>query len=155
MKQMKTLKLMTAFLAVFMMSCQSFSSLIEDPRISFNSVDIAGIGLTGVNLIALVDVENPNSFSLPMPKIDWELFINNSSFTNGVLENDQTIKSKEKVTLSIPVNISYDRLLRTFSSLGGAKETAYNIAMNLRFPIPLLEQKVFKRDYSGVLPLHL
>ena len=155
MKPIRALKLLAVLLAVFVMSCQSFNTLIEDPRVSFNSVDIAGIGLSGVNLIANVDVENPNSFSLPVPKIDWELFINNGSITNGVVESDQTIKSKETITMSIPVNISYDRFLATFASLGGARETAYNIVMDLRFPIPLLEYKVFTRNYSGVLPLRL
>ena len=155
MKQITVLKFLVVLLTVFLVNCQSFNPLIEDPRVSFNSVDIASIGLTGVNLVALVDVENPNSFSLPMPKIDWELFINDASVTNGVVENSQTIASREKVTLSFPVGVSYDRLLATFSSLAGAKETAYNIALDLRFPIPLLEYKVFKRNYSGVLPLRL
>ena len=150
---MKTFKLYAILLALVLVSCQSLGSLIEDPRVSFNSVDIAGIGLSGVNLIAHVDVENPNSFSIPMPKVDWELFINNTSFIDGVVENNQIIGGKEKVTMSIPINVGAENLFRTFSSLIGTRETSYNIVMGLRFPIPLLEYKVFERNYSGVLPL--
>ena len=150
---MKTLPLYAILLAFLVTSCQSLDSLIQDPRVSLNTVNITGVNLTGVSLVALVDVENPNSFSIPMPNIDWELFINNTSFTNGSLENNQTLRSQETTTMSVPVNVSYDSLFRTFGSLIGSREAAYKLDMGLRFPIPLLQHRVFDLSYSGVLPL--
>jgi len=140
-----------ALAAVFVTSCQS----IADPKVSFNSVEIAGISLSGVTLLAHLDVENPNSFSIPMPKAEWRLFINDVFFANGVMENTQTIRAGETVTLSVPVNVGYENLFRTISSLIGMSEAPYNLIVGLRFPIPLLERKLFERNYTGVLPLPL
>jgi LEA14-like dessication related protein len=150
---MKALTFLAALLAVFFTGCKPINSLIVDPKVSFKSVEIVNIGLSGVNLVAFVDVENPNSFSIPMPKVDWELFINKTPFINGTVEDSQTIKSRGKATLSVPISVSYDRLFNTFASLLGAKEVPYDLALSLRFPIPLLEHKVFKQSYSGRLPL--
>ena len=152
---MKKLTLSTVLLAFLLMSCQSLDSYIQDPRVSFNSVNIASISLTGATIVALVDVENPNSFPIPMPNIEWELIVNNTSFTNGILENNEgiTIRSRENTTLNISVNVGYDRLFRTISSLIGTREAAYTLVLGLRFPTPLLQHRVFPLSYSGALPL--
>ena len=146
------------FLLIGLTTCQSFNSsslgsIFQEPKVLLNSVDIAGISLSGVDLIARVDVENPNGFSIPMPKIDWELFINSASFMQGVKENSETLGSRGKVTMDVPLRVSYDGLFRSFSSLIVAREAAYKLAMGLTFPIPIIENKVFHLDYSGLLPL--
>ena len=144
--------------------CQSFSSLpsipslFKEPNVSLDSVDIAGVTLSGVNLIANVAVENLNSYPLPMPKVDWELFVTDASLAEGTVEEDRSIGSGEKLSLDIPISLGYDRLYRSAGSIlgslsSGSRELPYKIAMGLSFPIPLLENKVYKLDYSGLLPL--
>ena len=134
-------------------TCQSISSIFQEPRVSFKSVEIAGIGINGVDLLAHVNVENPNGFSIPLPKVDWELFINSAPFVEGIIKNDKTIKSRGNVTLDLPLSFTYDGLYKTFTSLINTKEIAYNVAMGLSFPLPLIEEKVFKLDFSGNVPL--
>ena len=142
--------------------CQSFSSLpsipslFKEPSVSLTSVDVAGVTLSGVNLIANVAVENPNAFSLPMPKVDWELFVTDNSLAEGTVEEDRSIGGGEKLSLNIPISLGYDRLYRSASSILGSLasgELPYKVSMGLSFPIPLLENKVYKLDYSGQLPL--
>ena len=141
-------------LAVLVLSsCQSFRSVVEEPRVSLNSVSIAGISFSGVDLVVNVDVENPNNFSIPMPNIDWELFVNTASFVQGSLPNDKSIRRRATATLALPVSFTYEGLFRSFMSLIETKEAAYDIALGITFPIPLLTDKVFNLAYSGVLPL--
>ena len=78
------------FIFVFW-GCQSFSSVVQEPKVSLNSVEIAGISINGVDMIVHVDVENPNGFSIPLPNIDWELFINKASFIQGTLKENKSI----------------------------------------------------------------
>ena len=134
-------------------SCQSLSSVVQEPKVSLNSVDIAGISLTGVSLIVRVDVDNPNAFSIPLPKIDWELFVNTAPFIKGSLPSNNTIKSRGKVTVDIPVSITYEGLFQSFSSLVQTKEAAYKIALDITFPIPIIGDKVYHLDFSGVIPI--
>jgi LEA14-like dessication related protein len=145
-------------LFIILTTCQSFSSSIKEPVVSLNSVDIAGISFKGVDLIAHVDVENPNGFSIPLPKIDWELFVNSALFIQGEVKNDKTISSRRKVTLDLPLSFTYDGLYKTFTSLiapsdSGSHEAAYDIAVDVTFPIPVIEDMVYKLGFSGVLPL--
>ena len=151
--KMKNLKF-PALLPLFILTaCSSFNSLIQEPKLSLNSVDIAGISITGVDLVARVNVENPNGFSIPLPKIDWELFINNASFISGALKKDQSIKSRGKSTIDLPLSITYEGLYNSFKSMIETHEAAYHIDLGITFPIPIIESKVYKLDFSGVIPL--
>jgi LEA14-like dessication related protein len=136
-----------------MQSCQSFSSILSEPKLSIKSVDLAGINFNGVDLIANVNVENPNSFPIPLPNINWELFIDNASLVQGIVTSSQSIQSRATTTMNIPLNLSYEGLFTTVSSLLNANETAYNIAMGISFPIPFLESKVYNLDFAGILPI--
>jgi len=114
---MKNMKFLAFILVVVLSACQSLGTAVQEPKLSLKSVDIADISLSGLNLIAHVDVENPNSFSIPLPNFDWELFINTASFISGNMKNDQTIKRQGKVTLDLPVSVTYTGLYSSVKSL--------------------------------------
>jgi LEA14-like dessication related protein len=151
---MKYVKFFAAiFLFLALTTCQSLGSLIQEPKLSLRSVDIANITLSGIDLITHIDIENPNSFTLPTPKIDWAVSINTNPFINGIFSGGKSINRQEKVTVDLPINIPFDALFKTFSSLLNSKEAAYNIALGISFPYPILENMVFPLSYSGQLPL--
>ena len=142
----------TAGLVFF--SCRSLDSVVQEPSVSFNSVEIAGVSFAGVDLIVNVDVENPNRFSIRMPNIDWELFINEASFLQGSLANDQYIGRRQRVTLAFPVSFTYEGLFRSFVSLIELREAAYRIDLGISFPrIPIIAERVIELGFSGVIPL--
>jgi LEA14-like dessication related protein len=143
----------TIFLFLAFTTCQSISSFIQEPKLSLKSVDIANITLSSIDLISHIDIENPNSFMLPTPKIDWALAINSNPFINGIFSGGKSINRQEKVTVDVPINIPFDALYKTFTSLVNTKEAAYNIALGVSFPLPVLENMVFPLSYSGQLPL--
>jgi LEA14-like dessication related protein len=152
MKYAKIFAVIFFFLALT--TCQSISSIIQEPKLSLKSVDIANINLSGIDLITHIDIENPNSFALPTPKIDWAVAINTNPFINGIFSGGKSINPREKVTVDFPINIPYDALYKTFTSLANNnKEAAYSIALGLSFPLPVLENKVFPFNFSGQIPL--
>ena len=153
----KLLLVIAVFVALIVTSCNSLTNaagaIFEEPKLALSSVDITGINFNSVNLLAKVDVENPNRFSIPLPKIDWELFVNSSSFIQGSLENSSSLQSNNKTVLNVPFSLSYEELLGTFSSLLDKNEAAYDLKMGLSFPFPLIKDKVYNLDFSGLIPM--
>jgi LEA14-like dessication related protein len=151
---MKLVKFLVAiFLFLALTTCQSLSSIIQEPKLSLRSVDIANITLSGIDLITHIDIENPNGFTLPTPKIDWAVSINTNPFINGIFSGGKSINRQEMVTVDLPINIPYDALFKTFTSLLNSKEAAYKIALGISFPYPILENMVYPLSYTGQLPL--
>ena len=143
----------------FLSSLSSIPTSIKEPIVSMTSIENAGVTLSGVNLIAYVSVENPNSFDLPMPTIDWELFVTDISFDTGTVEDARSIESEGKITLPVEIFLSYNKLYSSapsiIASLGsGTTELPYTIKMGLKFTtVPLLSNKVFPLTRMGTIPL--
>jgi len=151
---MKGIKFFAAILLFLAFTtCQSTKSNILEPNLSLRSVDFGDITLGGIELITHIDIENPNSFTLPTPKIDWAVSINENPFTKGVYNSSKSINKKEKVTIDFPITIPYDALYKSFKSIFDTKEAAYKVALGVSFPISSMENKVFPLNYSGEIPL--
>jgi LEA14-like dessication related protein len=106
-----------------------------------------------VDLIARLNVENPNPFDIPFPEIDWELFINDASFISGLLKDGASLKGRNTVAIDVPLSLTYTGLYDSFTSLLNTREAAYNIALGVRIPYPILDQKTYNLDFSGIIPM--
>jgi LEA14-like dessication related protein len=134
-------------------ACQSLQSYIAEPKVSLNSVSLAGISFEGVDMIAKVNVENGNAFTIPFPEIDWELFVSDNSFLKGTIPRGASLKAGSTTVVEIPFTVPYRGLYDSVKSLANADEAVYKIALGARFPLPLLENKTFTTEFSGSLPL--
>ena len=146
-----------ALFAIFSLStCQSLNSVLREPRVSFQSAAITNLNFTGAQLLCKVRVENPNAFDIPFPETGWQLFINNNSFINGTVRNNQRIGARKSTIVNVPVDLKYFDIFNTFNSLRGSQTANYKIALALKFAIPVLGDKVFNLERSGEFPvLHL
>ena len=146
--------LAAAFLSlVFLGACQTLRQVLKEPVLSVNSVELVNIGFTGVDLLCKVKVENPNAFAIPFPETNWELFVNANSFINGTIKNDNFIKALESTVVEIPLGMNYLEVFKTFQSLKGANQAVYKIALDLKFDIPLLGEKIWHLEHDGNIPL--
>lgn len=139
--------------AMVFISCQSLSSVFREPLLSLNSVDLADISFIGAKVLCKVNVENPNAFDIPFPEIDWELHINANSFINGKIKADQSIKARRTTVVEVPVGFNYLEVFNTFNSLKGSSQADYKIVLAAQFALPLLGDKVWNFEHTGILPL--
>ncbi|MDR0641496.1 MAG: LEA type 2 family protein [Treponema sp.] len=154
----KAVLLCSAVLAFFvfplwLFSCKNMEGVVRAPSVSLQSVDITGISLKGVDLLCKLEVENPNAADLPFPKINWELFINASSFLSGTAESREPVKARSLTVLSVPLSFSYEEILSSFKSFKGRQSLAYSITLETRFPLPMLGDVVWNFDHTGRIPL--
>jgi LEA14-like dessication related protein len=104
-------------------------------------------------MLAKINVENGNPFSIPFPEIDWKLYIGDASFLNGTVKNDKKITANSTTTVEIPFHVPYEGLYKAIGNLLNADEASYRVDIGVRFPIPVLQNKTFNSSYSGSLPM--
>ena len=144
---------LASLLAISFLSCQSVRSVLQDPKVSIRSVDLEHISFNGVDMICRLDVENPNGFDVPFPELDWQVFINTAPFINGRIDEGAKIKGHKTVTLDLPFSMTYAGLFDTFASLWETREASYKIDLAMKFPLPILNEKTYYLDFSGIIPL--
>ena len=146
----------TAALAVLVgaiIACQSMSSVIAEPSLSFESVSVTGINFTGIDMKARIRIQNNNAFSLSFPEIAWIFYVTDAAFLNGVISNTAKIEARGSSLVELPFTVNYDGLYKTVSGLLNSDEAPYRIDLAARFPLPVLENKIFSTSFSGSIPM--
>jgi LEA14-like dessication related protein len=133
--------------------CKSLPAAPDIPVVSLSSAELMDITFNGMQLLCKVQIENPNSFEIPFPKINWRIFLNNNSFINGVIESNQRIKARETTIIEVPIHLEYLEIFKVFSSLKGRSQADYKVALALNFPIPVIQNRTWNLEHEGELPL--
>jgi LEA14-like dessication related protein len=134
-------------------SCRTLESVFREPVVSLRSVDLVNLGPGGADFICSLDMENPNTVPLSFPEIAWELFVGTNSFHSGMVPEGEAINPGSVKTLEIPINLNYAELLGALKSIKGRKDVDYQIALETRFLLPVLGERVWNFEHRGRLPL--
>ncbi|MDR2211363.1 MAG: LEA type 2 family protein [Spirochaetaceae bacterium] len=134
-------------------TCETVSGLVSEPGVSFNSVSLRGLRFSGADMLAKINVQNDNSFAIPFPEVDWELFVSGNAFLSGTVKNSRKIAPRSTTVVEIPFSVPYEGLYKTMSNLINAGEAPYTVKVGVRFPIPVVENKTFRAEFGGTIPL--
>ena len=153
MKRKNAMALTVVFAFILFSNCQTVETVLREPAVSLASVELANITFDGLQFLSKVRVENPNGFEIPFPEVGWGLFINDNSFADGVVRNNQRIRARGATLVEIPVNLGYLEVFNTFASLIGRNQSDYKIALAVNIPLPVLGNRVWNFEHEGVFPL--
>ena len=147
-------KVILLVLSVFFLfsACKTLPKM-QEPVISLDSVELAGIDYTGVRLLCKVQIDNPNDFEIPFPQISWEAFIGKDSFKSGQTSGNLNIEAQKTVIAEIPVSLEFLDIFTSFPLLKGAIRTDYRLDLALKFNIPELEKRVWNLHAEGEFPM--
>ena len=134
-------------------TCQTMQALLIEPVISLHSVELTGIDFNGVDLLCIVKIENPNDIFIPFPETGWEFFINANSFISGTIRNNQRIGARSSTLIEVPVNLNYVSVFNSFASLIGTRQMNYKAAFALKFPLPVIGDRIMHLEHEGSVPL--
>jgi LEA14-like dessication related protein len=147
------------FLAVFILAaCKTMPDLVSEPAVSFDSVSFKKISFDGIDMLARVNVENGNPFPIPLPELDWELFVADESVLKGTVESaagqrGPTLSASAVTGVDIPFTVPFENIYSAVTQLADADEAPYRVRIGARFPIPVIGEKTFAADFEGLLPL--
>jgi len=134
-------------------TCSHLQGALQVPTLSLHSVELAHIDFQGVQLLCKVQVVNPNSFEIPFPQTGWEFFINNNSFINGAINNNNRIRGRATVLVDVPVNFVFLEVINTFRSLIDNPFFGYKVALAFTFNLPVLGDRTFNFEHEGEIPI--
>ena len=110
-----------------------FMHSIERPTATVRDVSLSSVGLLGLTGQLQVDVMNPNSFSVPLSGIDWQLSIGDARSVSGQVDLQQQIPAKGVSPITTSLSIGSADALRVAAALGGGGAHAYSLDAHFRF----------------------
>lgn len=109
-----------------------FMHSIERPTATVRDVSLSSVGLLGLTGELQVDVMNPNSFSVPLSGIDWQLSIGDARAVSGQVDLQQQIPAKGVSPITTSLSIGSADALIVAAALGGGAH-AYTLEAHFQF----------------------
>ncbi len=98
-------------------ACANLSSLQPlAPKVALSDIKVAGIGLMEQNFLIRLEIDNPNSFPIPIVGMDYDVLINGKPFFQGKNDTQLTIPAQGKEFLDIDVISSSSNILEQIQS---------------------------------------
>jgi LEA14-like dessication related protein len=122
------------------------------PKIKVNSVKINKLSFMAAELVAQVEIDNPNAFNLGLSDFNYQLNVNQQKWGQGSINKSSTIPQKGKGTIDIPVKLDITSVGRTAYQLLSSKQPLeYQLkgAITLDTGIELLRNFKMPLDVQG------
>ena len=133
-------------------TCDLLKEVVKAPELTLKTVDFTNIDFEGLTLLSKIDIQNDNSVTIPLPKIDWDLNIIDNPFVNGIIQSNGALKSRGSTEVQFPVSFTYKNLIDTIIALTD-ENAKYKINMIAHIPVPQLGDMSWPFSHEGKVPL--
>jgi len=133
-------------------TCAIIKSVVKKPEVTLKSVNVTDIDFMGLTLLSKVEVKNNYIIDIPLPNIDWDLFVTENPFVKGVIQSNGSLKSQGSTEVQFPVSIKYADLIKAITALND-ENARYKIKMTARIPVPEFGELSWPFEHEGKIPL--
>jgi len=78
----------------------------KTPGIKLKGIKLKNLSFTSAELLAQVEVDNPNDFDIALKSINYQLSVNQDQWGQGKVTEKNTIPKKGKGIINIPLNLN-------------------------------------------------
>src|SRR5690242_1227937 len=106
----------------------------QQPIVHLQSVQVAGVGLTGGSLNVQLSVYNPNHYRLDATQLNYRVLLNSDSvqLATGTVNNQFTVKDNDSTVVNIPVDFTYAGVGAATRSLLNTGVVTYHVVGDIR-----------------------
>jgi LEA14-like dessication related protein len=141
-------------LAIGLSGCSAMGPKIEVPRLSLVSVAMTSADIFNQQFLVRINVENPNDRELPVKGIDYKLFLEGDSFSEGTSNKPFTVPAKGDTDFDMVVRTNFvagaGRLL---SRLNGRDQVQYVVEGKVLTDISMAKKIPFQE--SGTVTIKI
>lgn len=140
-----------------MLCCASACAVVqslsfERPGVTLEEIQITGLGLSGGSLNLLLDVYNPNSYSLRSLRIDTSIDIEGTHFGDIELEREFVLPANDNTVVEIPMTFTWSGVGAAARSLLQRGSVSYVLESKILVDTPIGDQTLDFHN-RGTVPL--
>lgn len=129
--------------------CATVGRAVQPPVVTLQKVDLAELDFSRQTFVLSFDVQNPNSFALPVNHVSYGVKLDDQQFASGESIADFTIPANGDGKFAISVELD---LLRTAPQLlytvrdAASRDLPYELRGKLGIGLPLVAQLPFRKS---------
>ncbi|MCC7053571.1 MAG: LEA type 2 family protein [Gemmatimonadaceae bacterium] len=87
-------------------------AIFTQPDVGFRGVGVRSIGLDGADLEVLLNIYNPNGYSLGASQLQYRLLVDSVEIGSGAIDSGFSVKERDSMVVRLPVRVGF-RALQT------------------------------------------
>lgn len=122
---------------------------IETPDISINDIRLDGIVQGDIRIKIMVDIHNPNNFSVTLKSVDYKMYFEEVPCGNGNWEGEEVLEGHSTKTLPFLLSVDKDMLMKVFAAFlkGKSREIQSKISLEVKAVLKKFG-KTFNYNYT-------
>lgn len=134
------LKLFIILLILVISQCAMLDQLanVQKPDANVKDVKVTGLSFQDIDLNIVMNIENPNAFGVRLASYDYSLSSQNTEIISGTEPSGLQIMANGQQSVSVPVNLKFQKLYDLYSSIKNQDSTALQFEAGLGFELPVI-----------------
>ncbi len=101
--------------------------MVKMPTFKIHSLHLEQLSLNGAELELQIAVDNPNTFSLTLEKMDYQFAVNGKSWISGQTKNAAQLNQKSLGIIDIPISLNFLQVGQSvYQLLSGGSQLNYD-----------------------------
>lgn len=133
-------------------ACSSLQDIagdaIKKPSVNYKTVKLDEFSLDQLKLTPVFNVDNKNSFPLPLKKIHYQFFVNGKNLITGDVDRAESLAANSTSQVPLPITLDKNTLSAFKSLLTNNKQLNYKVMGHLNllgFQLPFEKESTFSR----------
>lgn len=120
------------------------------PSVTLTNVNVTSLNLASADVIAMLEINNPNAFQLGLKNFNYRLDINKQTWGEGIASAPGSIAAKSSGTVRIPMKLNLLTMGKSvYQLLNGDQRLNYQLSGNVTLDTGLAMLRAYK------MPLNL
>ena len=115
-------------------SSTGIKGIVERPNVQVHKVELGNFNLTGGNATFVLDIQNPNSFPIPLAGFDYGLSLNGTAVARGNKEQRVTIPAGGSQKVTVPLSLSFTNMMSLVPGLLRNRSVNYQLDGSVHLP---------------------
>lgn len=146
------IRIMATALLGWLGACSAIHEIFREPDVRLERVVVRGVGLSGGNLDLIVDVENPNGFTLHGTRLEVGFDVEGQHLGDIAYDDDFAVTENGRTTLTLPLTFGWTGVGSAILAALGSGDLPYKMKGQVELRTPLGRKEVpFSRE--GRVPL--
>ncbi len=122
--------------SLFLTGCSSsgIKGLVEPPKVQVHKVQMGHFNLSGGTATFILDIQNPNSFPIPLSGFDYGLSLNGVQVAKGDKEKKVTIRAGASEKVEVPLTLSFGNMINMLPGLLRSRQLNYQLGGSVHLP---------------------
>lgn len=123
-----SMRFMLIGFALLVAGCSSLvQTLVQEPKVSFNSVSVRDAKQEGATAVIALNIENPNGVSLTVDRLKYALELGGKPIASHEVLKIATIAAHATTKVEVPVPFRYDEVFSSVLDLISKGSAVYKV----------------------------